>query len=110
MRDNNASRGPAKKEAIFVPINRRTNDPNQYGLVDTKLNGDNARRGRRGYGEDEPSEGEDLKKNRQQDYPPYAESRVESYNDPERDREREQREREQRERDRRYDGGREEGR
>jgi len=43
MRDNNASRGPAKKEAIFVPINRRTNDPNQYGLVDTKLNGDRRR-------------------------------------------------------------------
>ena len=65
MRDNNASRGPAKKEAIFVPINRKTNDPNQYGMVDTKLNGDNARRGRRGVGEEE-SEGDDLKKNRQQ--------------------------------------------
>lgn len=86
MRDNNASRGPAKKEVISVPINRRTNDPNQYGLVDTKLNGDNPRRGTRRYGDDE-SEGDDLKKNRGSEYPPYAESRVEGYRPNDRDRE-----------------------
>lgn len=86
MRDKNASRGPAKKEAIYVPINRKTNDPNQYGMVDTKLNGDN-RRNRRGHGDDE-SEGDDLAKDKNRNqYPAYSESRVDNYNDPNRDRE-----------------------
>ena len=48
-RDNNYAKNPSKSQAIFVPINRKTHDPNQYNPVDTKLNGDE-RRGRRGYG------------------------------------------------------------
>lgn len=48
MRDNTYQKNSAKKEAIYVPINRRTADPNEYKMVDTRLNGDNARRGRRG--------------------------------------------------------------
>lgn len=40
MRDNSYYKNPNQKQAIFVPINRKTVDPNEYKQVDTKLNGD----------------------------------------------------------------------
>ena len=39
-KDNSYIRNNNQKSAIFVPINRRTVDPNEYRPVDTKLNGD----------------------------------------------------------------------
>ena len=63
-RDNSYIRNNNQKSAIFVPINRRTVGPNEYKPVDTKLNGDEGKRVRRGY-EDDAGEGyDDPKKDR----------------------------------------------
>ena len=68
-----------KKEAIFVPIKRRTEDPHESMMVDTKLNGDNGRR-RRENGEESSENNDDLKKDRSRNYGgPYDSSRVEPY-------------------------------
>jgi hypothetical protein len=76
-------RNTGQKSAVFVPINRRTVDPNEYRPVDTKLNGDE-RKPRRGYGEEEDDGYENAKKDRnwQQGAVPYD-------GDRDRDRERE---------------------
>ena len=105
MRDNTYAKNPSQKQAIFVPINRKTVDPNEYRPVDTKLNGDD-RRVRRGYGEDNGEDYEDPKKDRSRvyEYQPRPDDRSERDRelDRERERERERRERE-RERDRERD-------
>ena len=84
MRDNSYYKNPNQKQAIFVPINRKTIDPNEYKQVDTKLNGDEGRRVRRGYGEGD-DEYDDPKKDRSRGYP-YDPSR-QSERDREKDRE-----------------------
>lgn len=87
MRDNTYYKNPNQKQAIFVPINRKTVDPNEYKPVDTKLNGDEGRRVRRGYGEDAGDDYEEPKKDRSQVYA-YDPSRQEGDRDRELDRER----------------------
>ena len=68
MRDNSYYKNPNQKQAIFVPINRKTVDPNEYKQVDTKLNGDEGRRVRRGYGDDAGEDYDNPKKDRSQVY------------------------------------------
>ena len=89
MRDNSYYKNPAKKEAIFVPINRRTTDPRNQGMVDTKLNGDNRRDRQREYPNEESEENYD-KKDRSRVYPYDGNRNNNNYpEDDERDRERE---------------------
>jgi len=64
MADNSYLRNAAQKEAIFVPINRKTVEPNDYKMVDTKLNeAQDMKRPRNIQGDDLYGEDEKAKRN-----------------------------------------------
>ena len=77
--DNSYLKNSSKKEAIYVPINRKTHDPGESKVVDTKLNEEN-RRQRRPNNMDEDSE--DMQKSKMRDSSKVLPYEPKQYTDP----------------------------